>query len=411
MSSADPAVTLRDAIDEVTADELQHAARALLRRPLLTADGPHAAAFALVRRRATALREWFADEAGWHLSVDAQHARLHKIPAHHRDATRPAGAEQRAPFGQRRYVLLCLALAVLERADSQTTLGRLAEQIIDAASDPALGEAGVTFRMEAQDERRDLVAVVRLLLQLQALRKVAGEEEAFLRSTGDALYDVDRRVLSGLLAARRGPSTITATSLDDRLDALSAEVVADTDEGRRRAARQSLTRRLLDDPVVYTDDLSDTERDYWQSQRAALVRRVADATGLEPEVRAEGVAMLDPHGDASDIGMPEEGTDGHATLLLAEHFAAIAGPVPVEALEARMAELVVEHGRHWRKPAREPGAHAGLCAHALDTLEALGLIARDDGGVTPRPALARYAVDGPTLLGDPTLVPEPGGAP
>jgi uncharacterized protein (TIGR02678 family) len=407
MSATDPAVTLRDAIDEAAVDELRQGARALLRWPLLTADGPHAAAFALVRRRAAALREWFADEAGWHLSVDAQHARLHKVPAHHRDATRPARAGPRAPFGRRRYVLLCLALAVLERADNQTTLGRLAEQVIDAAADPALVDAGVTFRMEAQDERRDLVAVVRLLLQLQALRKVAGEEEAFLRNTGDALYDVDRRVLSGVLAARRGPSTVTATSLDARLGALSAEVTVDTDEGRRRAARQSLTRRLLDDPVVYTDDLMGTERDYWQSQRAALVRRVADATGLEPEVRAEGVAMLDLHGDASDIGMPDEGTDGHATLLLAEHLAMATGRVPVTALQAHMAALVAEHGRHWRKPAREPGAHVGLCALALDTLEALGLITRDDVGVTPRPALARYAVDDPTLLGGGV---RPGGA-
>jgi uncharacterized protein (TIGR02678 family) len=396
---SDPAVVLRDALDEVAADEQRQAARALLRRPLLTADGPHAAAFALVRRRATALREWFANEAGWHLSVDAQHARLRKVPAHNGDATRPARTTQRAAFGRRRYVLLCLALAVLERADSQTTMGRLAEQIIDAAGDPALAEAGVTFAMQTQDERRDLVAVVRVLLQWQALRKVAGEEEAFLRNTGDALYDIDRRVLSGLLAARRGPSTVNATSLDDRLAALSADVVVDTDEGRRRAARQSLTRRLLDDPVVYVDDLTGTERDYWHNQRAVLVRRVAEATGLEPEIRAEGVAMLDPFGDATDVGMPEEGTNGHATLLLAEHLAAAGGPVPLAALETRMAELVAEHGRHWRKPAREHGAHIGLCAQALDALEALGLIARHGDSVTPRPALARYTVDDPTLLG------------
>lgn len=399
MAGADPATALRDALDEIAVDEQQRAARALLRRPLLSAHGADAAAFALVRRRADALRDWFAGEAGWHLSVDAEHARLRKVPADHDDATRPAQASSRGPFGRRRYVLLCLALAALERADVQTTLGRMAEQVLDGAADPALADAGVVFRMETRDERADLVAVVRLLLELRVLRKVAGEEEAFLRNTGDALYDVDRRVLGGLLSTRRGPSTVTATSLADRLTACTAEVVADTDEGRRRAARHALTRRLLDDPVVYADDLPARERDYWQHQRAALVRRVADATGLEPEVRAEGVAMLDRWGDATDIGMPEEGTNGHATLLLAEHLAQADGPVAVVALQEHTTTLVAEHGRHWNKPAREPGGHLALCAQALNTLEALGLIARDGEQVVARPALARYAVGEPTLLG------------
>jgi hypothetical protein len=42
---------------------------------------------------------------------------------------------------------------------------------------------------------------------------------------------------------------------DDRIRALVTEHVQDSDEGRRAAIRHSLSRRLLDDPVVYLDSL------------------------------------------------------------------------------------------------------------------------------------------------------------
>jgi len=121
--------------------------------------------FRLVRKHAAELGGWFADQTGWRLTVDAETARLFKKPAALDDSTRPARAPKtKVPFTRRRYVLLCLALAVLERSESQTTLGRLAEGVLTGAADPALTEAGITFAMERREERADLVAVVRLLL-------------------------------------------------------------------------------------------------------------------------------------------------------------------------------------------------------------------------------------------------------
>jgi uncharacterized protein (TIGR02678 family) len=103
--------------------------------------------------------------------------------------------------------------------------------------------------------------------------------------------------------------------------------------------------------------------------------------------------------------MPEEGTDGHATLLLAEHLAALARerpgvPVSLSVLEARLAELAAEHRAHWRKGTTEPGAVAALCRLAVDRLEALGLSRRRDGGVIPLPGLARFAYAEPVLPED-----------
>jgi len=388
--------SLTDALTVSRADELRRAARAVLRRPLLrSADDD----FALVRRHAAELRDWFDRNTGWRLQVDSEVARLFKQAATPHDATHPArDVRSRQPFGRRRYVLTCLALATLERADAQITLGRLAEQVVLGAADPELTAAGLEFTLRGRDERSDLVAVVRLLLDLGVVGRVAGDEESFVKDTGDALYDVDRRVLAGLLAASRGPSTIEAGDLAERLAALDDEIPATTDDLRNQRVRHRLTRRLLDEPVLYFDELDDVERAYLTSQRAAITSRISELTGLVAEVRAEGIAMVDPHDDLTDIRMPESGTDGHATLLVAEHLAHGAGhPSPIERLHGYVREQAVRHRAYWRRDTTEAGAEVELTDNALARLEALRLVRRTDAAVQPRPALARYALAEPTI--------------
>lgn len=86
---------------------------------------------------------------------------------------------------------------------------------------------------------------------------------------------MERRVLAGLLATRRGPSTVRADGFEDRLAELVAETALDSDELRFRAMRRSLTRRLLDDPVLYYDDLTDAELGYLTRQRGFLTARIS----------------------------------------------------------------------------------------------------------------------------------------
>lgn len=393
--------------------ERRRAARALLAQPLLTQASEE---FRLVRKHAAELAAWFSAEAGWRLVVEAETARLVKTPADLRDATRPALAmRSKAPFTRRRYVLLCLALATLERADAQITLGRLAEGVIIGAGDPGLLAAGIEFRLERREERGDLVAVVRLLLHWCVLHRVAGDEEAYVADTqNDVLYDVDRRVLSSLLATTRGPSTVrveeaggSGTALfERRLVALTEEVVPETDELRLRSLRHRMTRRLLDDPVVYYDELSEEERAYLVSQRIALTRRVGEFTGLVPELRAEGVAMADPDDQLTDVRMPEQGTDGHITLLIATRLAdaAARGDRPPTRLELvrHIRSQASAHAAHWRKTALEPAAMADLVDQGLDRLAALSLVSRGVGAdgeptIAARPAIARYALAAPTI--------------
>jgi uncharacterized protein (TIGR02678 family) len=388
--------SLGTALAASRADEYRRAARALLGRPLLRASDE---AFVLVRRYAPELREWFDRNAGWRLDVDSEVARLVKQPATTRDATYPMrDVKSKQPFGRRRYVLTCLALAALERAELQITLGRLAEQVVLAAADPVLTGAGVVFALDGRDERADLVAVVRLLLDLGALRRVAGDEEAFVKDTGDVLYDVQRRVLATLLAAPQGPSTIDSPGFGERLAALTYELPPTTDDLRNQRIRHRLTRRLLDEPVLYYNELTDEERAYLTSQRAAITARITELTGLVAEIRAEGIAMVDPFDDLTDVRMPESGTEGHATLLLAEHLALHRDrAVPIEELHGFVRRQAVAHRSYWRRNAAEPGAEVELVAAALERLEALRLVSHHGAVVTALPALTRYALAEPTI--------------
>lgn len=388
------------------------ALRALLQRPVLHAqtDGE---LFRLARRHAEELRVWFARETGWRLVVDSQMVRLTTSyvpqgPTATAVAERhPARSRRGDPaFTRRRYVLLCLALAVLERSDPQVSLGRLADEVVLAARQPGL--EGVEFTLTGREERSDLVAAIRLLLGYGVLVRVAGDEAAYVSADGDALYDVDRRVLATMLASEHSPALVAGRLGEEptieRIEAALHEPPPTyTEEEGNRRLRQSVARRLLCDPVVYYDELPEDERAYLVSgQRVGLTRRLSDATGLVPELRAEGIALVDPDDQLTDVRMPEQGTDGHAALLLAEHLAAH-GPTDVAALRTRVKRLAREHAAYWRKTSREPGAEKTIVSEALDRLAALGLVRvlgdGPDAVAEPLPALRRFAVASPTFSG------------
>ena len=245
---------LTDVLDRQQVEERRRALRALLRHPLLTRTGPDPAAFALVRRHASWLREWLSANVGWSLQVDTGLARLRKLPGRLDDRTRPAIAEPaRVPFSRRRYVLACLALAALERADAQVTLGWLAERVLALATDPALADAGFSFALDSREERADLVVVARLLLATRVLTRVAGDEQSFVNASGDTLYDVNRRVLATLLVAQRGPSTVKGADLEGRLRGITEELVPDSEDGRNRAIRHRLARFDYAEPAIQSD--------------------------------------------------------------------------------------------------------------------------------------------------------------
>ncbi|WP_460835599.1 TIGR02678 family protein [Nocardioides hungaricus] len=398
------------ALEDREAEGRTRALRALLVQPVLRAQ-TEPELFRLARRHADALREWFERETGWRLVVESQTVRLLSSYVPHGPTAiaiarrHPARARKGDPgFTRRRYVLLCLCLAVLDRSDPQVSLGRLADEIVLAARQPGL--ESVEFTLGNREERSDLVAAIRLLLGYGVLVRVAGDEDSYVSSGGDALYDVDRRVLATMISTERGPGLAgpalgPAPAIEDIEDALHEPPPAYTEDEAHRRLRHAVTRRLLCDPVVYYDELPDAERTYLLSgQRVSVTRRIAEATELLPELRAEGIAMVDPDDQLTDVRMPEQGTDGHATLLLAEHLA-VTGATEVTALRRRVKALAKENASYWRKTTREPGAENAIVAEALDRLAGLGLVRVESIGpeavVRPLPALRRFALAAPTI--------------
>jgi uncharacterized protein (TIGR02678 family) len=381
----------------------QAALRALLAKPLLVA-ADDAESLLLVRRHLPALSGWLRRETGWRLVADTETARLFKTAPLTSEATHPARGHNREPFTRRRYVTLCLALSALARADAQTTLGSLADDVLSAAAEPGLAAAGFTLTLDARSDRADLVAVVRLLLSWGVLSRVAGDEDAYLSVGADVLYDVRRPVLGVLLTGSRGPSTIAARAFEARLAELTAEPIAETDELRNQALRRMLTRRLLDEPVLYYDELAEDERAYLVAQRHNITGRISEATRLLAELRAEGIAMVDPDDELTDVRMPEQRTGGHVTLLVAEYLAARARAPRAELL-AFVRRAAQTHASYWRKGVTDPGAETGLLDIALEKLAALRLIevdtevTRDGTGtvIRGRPAIARFALAEPTI--------------
>ncbi|MGC2592760.1 MAG: DUF2398 family protein, partial [Xanthobacteraceae bacterium] len=134
--------------------------------------------------------------------------------------------------------------------------------------------------------------------------------------------------------------------------------------------------------------------------------RLCDATGLIAEQRAEGLALVDEVGSLTDVAMPAEGTDAHATLLVAESLASVyrqkTGPASAHGPQTGLIrhqdvvgylrESKHRYGKYWRKSAREPGAERELAEIAIERLEKLQLIVREADTLYPLPAIARFAL-------------------
>tara|TARA_R100000027_G_scaffold32919_1_gene24125 strand:+ start:2962 stop:4248 length:1287 start_codon:yes stop_codon:yes gene_type:complete len=389
-------------IDESTKAERRKCVRALLFQPIVVSQSGSNEIFSMIRRHSEWLKHWFSHYTGWSLFINSELARLNKTAADPTDASRPCRDRKNgAAFSKRRYVLLCLALSSLERSQRQTTLGHLSQDVVALIKgNEAFAEHGLHFTLEAIDERRDFVQVLRKLIELCVLERIQGSEEKFIHNqASDALYSVNHGILGRLMAARQSPSLLSQTKPQGRLHALAFEPVAESDEARNRAIRIKLYRHLLDDPVLFYKDLSESELLYWEKQRPSILREIRNQTDLIPELRREGVAMVDLGGDLTDYGLPEEGTDGHLTLLLAEYLGDrlrknAETRIPKEDLYRKTEQLIQVHRKHWRKNVADPGMHKTLTNQVLTQLEGLRLIELAEDHITPQPTIARYGLKG-----------------
>jgi uncharacterized protein (TIGR02678 family) len=377
--------------------ERRQALRMLLRQPLVRAAG-HEAEFAGIVRHRLWLSRWFAEQPGWRLSVDpaAGFARLAKVP-HRPDATRPASLQGKPPFDRRRYALLCLTLAALDDHPGQTTLCRLAELVAELSDDPnqadqadGAGEPSLRrFDATRYGERRALVDVLRWLVEHGVLVLRDGDVERYVAGqAGDALYDVDDRILAQLVAAPVPPAVA------GRPERLTEESYPATEDGQRQRARHQVFRALLDDPVVYYEDLEPRARDWLEHSRGFVYRELGERLGFQVERRQEGLAAVDPSGEVTDTRFPDAGsTVKHAALLLGELLCTQApiDPMADDAATALAASLLADVGQECGWSLQYAERPAQLAADALGFLASFGLAERTASGWRPRPALARFA--------------------
>jgi uncharacterized protein (TIGR02678 family) len=353
-----------------------------LRHPLLTAGGETAEDYVRVRRHSEWLKQWLAKFPAWSLHIDKEVIRLRKLPADLSDETRPAiDLTSGTAFTKRRYVLLCLTLAVLEQTDTQTTLGQITIAIMKLVStDRDLSAAGMILDIGNYDHRRDLVHAIRFLTDLGVLRRIDGDERQFLNrnDSSDVLYSLDRRVLASILNVS---GSATAVANEANPVAKLMDEPSRFSEDRTQQIRVRLVRTLMDDPILYFQDLDDEERTYLEQHRGHLLRQIHEATGLFAEVRREGIAMVDDAGDLTDLKLPDDGADVQLALSLAQWFAEFFRNDGNDVIPHSMIEAHI----------RDIDGDLQLTEEALRRLRALRLIRITDAGVVRLAACARYA--------------------
>lgn len=417
--------SLRDAAVE----ERQRAARALLDRGVLLAGDP---LFRLARRHREQLAADFRDRLGYALQVSTDTARLYKpllrsqaraltVPARNQSESRRPVDERRV-LDARRCLMICLTCAVLERRTlwTQVPLTELAE---DIAQEARSLELELDWKLAA--DRAALLDGLAWLAALGVLTLRSGAEGAFgerVDEASEAYYDIDRPRLAGVLAE---PLLVAGAQCTRDLEAASDDGRGSGEPSRVRAQR--LTRRLVEDPAVYLEDLSEPDRQYFVSQRGPLERRAAEISGLTVERRREGSALIATGRELSDRPFPARTHRKQLALLLLAELCSVderrraerpdsERDAAVWLAEERVLELVgsllARHREHWGFAPDDPAEVQAAAAAATALLEDLMLLRCGPDAVQLRPAAHRYrdavarVAEQSSLFGDAELLGE-----
>jgi uncharacterized protein (TIGR02678 family) len=369
------------------ARERMDAARALLAHPLLTAAHPEE--LALVRLHAPALRATFKKWLGYSLIVESTFARLVKGPVSPDGPARAARRPDNSAFTATTYTHLALLCAALltPGTGEQTLISTLIDQVrSDAAT------IGVQIG-DTLPERRALVTAIGQLTSWGVLSETDGTATGWGERREEALLTIHRAALPHLLA--RPLSRVTHP--DDLLAA---------DPQLADQPRRSLRRKLVENPLVRREDLTDAERDVLSRERSELTRVLAENFGLTLEVRAEGALAYDSTGSLTDTAFPGTGTVKQAALLLLAELIDLRQPesgttaslddgraVPGVAatwdeVDSALARLSTRHRRAWGTTLIDQPDR--LRDEVVALLSDLCLATATAAGLVVHPAAARY---------------------
>ncbi len=351
--------------------DLHHAARRLVDLPLIAKESAPDT-FKAIRRHQQQLTSWFSARFGYRLVVTADTARLYKdttVPT--RRPLLTTKSSQRA-FRKPEYTVLALAIAAAAEARPVVSFSDLVAGIHRAGS-----EAGITVTAEFVDRCR-VVTAVTWLVHIGAVAQIDKGVEAYASDeTADALLRVNHDRLALLPMA---PLTLSRT------------VEQLIDRGSRRGSRPWLRALVLEEPVVYRDELTEQE---WSELRRRLredARMFHETLDLDVEARAEGVALIDPDADLGPDYFPFPGrTEHQAALLLIERLASMEGPTSrSDALEI-VGSLAQQHKDRWAQDTQD---HDSYLDRVVSVLERFKLLRVDRAGnLQLLPAAHRYATE------------------
>lgn len=305
-----PELSAEQRRDAALTAERRAAARMLLAHPLVTATGPHAEALPLIRRHAGWLAGRFDELLGYPLVVTETFARLRKSgigPGSLRRLEIDGGA-----CPPEVYAALALALAVLLTGPRRRPAGQLAAGLVTA-----LDEAGFRSPDEepAEPASKAIEDALSLLKEWQVIADPGAEGWLTVDQELVAALSVDLR-LGDLRLGEPGPAV--AAGPDEHLgDAEMSVPVA-------------VRRQLAETPVVLFDDLTALEREWLRESRHREAEAFADFLGLTAELRSEGIALLDPAGELTDLRLPDGDGPAQAALLLVERLVEQLRPLPPE---------------------------------------------------------------------------------
>jgi uncharacterized protein (TIGR02678 family) len=202
----------------------------------------------------------------------------------------------------------------------------------------------------------------------------------------ETLYDVMHSPLDDLIVAPRVIGARDARGL------LYGGVYPMSEEGVTSKRTHRVSRRLVEDPVLYVSELSEVERVAYGKVRASRDHFLASWLGLEAERRREGTALIDGAFEPlTDVRFPAARPwTRQVALLLAE---ALCGRVRGGQSRFTSGEIVDACSAmrsQWGDAlcSDEPGE---MAARALELLAGMKLVRLADGDVIPLPAIPRIS--------------------
>ncbi len=396
------------------AQDRQMAVQALLNRPFVSRQRDPET-YQMVRDHFRALRDWFHEQTGFALIVTRQFAKLEKTPGRFQPWMAIEGFRDGRDYGYFTYGLWFLEGL---NEGQQFLLSEMVETIREQ-----LVAAGLFVDWTLYDHRISMARALKKLRELDVLLAVEGDETDWARvGNADVLYQASP--LSRYVLQRLPDDIAGFASIDEAAsDAEHADVQKEAAKGEDPSAplidplrpqgsdafatlyrRHRVMRRILQEPVIYDWQWTDDERRYVQTQRASIVERIENLTGLQGRRFREGLLFVWPDLTAEMDLFPTLGTLSDIVMLLAsairqrlatnrlhydvdEHGCPRLTRTDLESLIIEVREL---YGEFWSKEYRDlptsrvaEGAIGHICEWNLGTSLA-------DGGLLVFPALLRW---------------------